>query len=208
MRTQGNELERAGEYRQVLVQCVHKCAVKYPGVAAGVVHLLMEFLGDSQSVGELAAGLQNSHMLPACRCSSHQCVVIPSCLSKTYINRSTRSCPVLAAPTNTSHCEMLCLVSRRTCIHHRSMRSGALDVAVFVREMMEMHPSMHQSLLQQLRVAFPQLQSSRVYTTVLWMLAEYSSATVDVGGALDTILHALGPAPFTTSTVSMHPLQH
>jgi coatomer subunit beta len=51
MRTQSNELERAGEYRQVLVQCVHKCAVKYPDVAAGVVHLLMEFLGDSQSVG-------------------------------------------------------------------------------------------------------------------------------------------------------------
>ena len=51
MRTQSNELERAGEYRQVLVQCVHKCAVKHPDVAAGVVHLLMEFLGDSQSVG-------------------------------------------------------------------------------------------------------------------------------------------------------------
>lgn len=53
MRTQSNELERAGEYRQVLVQCVHKCAVKHPDVASGVVHLLMEFLGDSQSVGEL-----------------------------------------------------------------------------------------------------------------------------------------------------------
>jgi hypothetical protein len=51
VRTQGKELERSGEYRQVLVQCVHKCAVKYPDVASAVVHILMEFLGDSQTVG-------------------------------------------------------------------------------------------------------------------------------------------------------------
>jgi hypothetical protein len=86
--------------------------------------------------------------------------------------------------------------------------SGALDVAVFVREMMEMHPSMHQSLLQQLRVAFPQLQSARVYTTVLWMLAEYSSTTEDLEGALETILQALGPAPLTKANGSVHPSQH
>jgi len=54
MRTQSKDLERNGEYRQVLVQCVHKCAVKHPDVAAGVVHLLMEFLGDSQTVGAQA----------------------------------------------------------------------------------------------------------------------------------------------------------
>lgn len=77
-------------------------------------------------------------------------------------------------------------------------------MAVFVREMMEMHPAMHQSLLQQLRITFPQLQSPRVYTTVLWMLAEYSSATEDVEGALDTILEALGPPPLTTATASAH----
>jgi coatomer subunit beta len=51
MRTQSKELERAGEYRQVLVQCVHKCAVKYPDVASGVVNVLMEFLGDSHTAG-------------------------------------------------------------------------------------------------------------------------------------------------------------
>jgi coatomer subunit beta len=51
MRTQGKELEQSGEYRQVLVQCVHKCAVKYPDVASAVVHILMEFLGDNATVG-------------------------------------------------------------------------------------------------------------------------------------------------------------
>lgn len=59
-----------------------------------------------------------------------------------------------------------------------------------------MHPGMHEPLLQQLRVTFPQLQSPRVYTTVLWMMAEYSSSSEDVEGALDTILTALGPPPF------------
>lgn len=74
--------------------------------------------------------------------------------------------------------------------------AGALDVAVFIREMMEMHPGMHEPLLQQLRITFPQLQSPRVYTTVLWMMAEYSSAAEDVEGALDTVLTTLGQPPF------------
>jgi coatomer subunit beta len=70
MRTQSKELERAGEYRQVLVQCVHKCAVKHPDVAAGVVHLLMEFLGDSQTVGTLC-GTCSEHSSPMRRVAEH-----------------------------------------------------------------------------------------------------------------------------------------
>jgi hypothetical protein len=73
-------------------------------------------------------------------------------------------------------------------------------VAVFIREMMEMHPSMHQPLLQQLRMTFSQLHSPRVCTTVLWMLAEYSDTTEDVEAALDTILEVLGPAPLNSAT--------
>lgn len=57
MRTQGKELERSGEYRQVLVQCVHKCAVKYPDVASAVVHILMEFLGDNSTAGMRCSSL-------------------------------------------------------------------------------------------------------------------------------------------------------
>lgn len=70
MRTQSKELERNGEYRQVLVQCVHKCAVKHPDVAAGVVHILMEFLGDSQTVGtmsrESSFGSAAEYLLSSC----------------------------------------------------------------------------------------------------------------------------------------------
>ncbi|XP_073305226.1 coatomer subunit beta-1-like [Primulina huaijiensis] len=47
MKTQGGELEKGVEYRQMLIQAIHSCAIKFPGVASTVVHLLMDFLGDS-----------------------------------------------------------------------------------------------------------------------------------------------------------------
>lgn len=47
MKTQSAEHEKNGEYRQILVQAIHSCAVKFPEVASSVVHLLMDFLGDS-----------------------------------------------------------------------------------------------------------------------------------------------------------------
>jgi len=47
MKTQGKEMEKGGEYRQMLVRGIHHCAVKFPDVANNVVHLLMDFLGDT-----------------------------------------------------------------------------------------------------------------------------------------------------------------
>ena len=41
MKTQSRELEKASEYRQLLVQAIHSCAVKFPDVAGNVIHLLM-----------------------------------------------------------------------------------------------------------------------------------------------------------------------
>ncbi|CAD5177201.1 coatomer subunit beta-1-like [Musa acuminata AAA Group] len=47
VKTQSTELEKNGEYRQMLVQAIHLCAIKFPEVASTVVHLLMDFLGDT-----------------------------------------------------------------------------------------------------------------------------------------------------------------
>lgn len=44
--TQNGELEKNGEYRQMLVQAIHSCALKFPELASTVVHLLMDFQGD------------------------------------------------------------------------------------------------------------------------------------------------------------------
>jgi len=42
-----NQFEQVAEYRQLLIKSIHACAVKYPNVAGNVVHLLIDFLGDS-----------------------------------------------------------------------------------------------------------------------------------------------------------------
>lgn len=55
VKTQNRELEKGGEYRQMLVQAIHSCAVKFPDVAGSVVHLLMDFLGDQVSACAAAA---------------------------------------------------------------------------------------------------------------------------------------------------------
>jgi coatomer subunit beta len=41
--------DKNSEYRQLLIGCIHQCAVKFPDVAGNVVHLLMDFLGDGSS---------------------------------------------------------------------------------------------------------------------------------------------------------------
>ena len=47
VKTHTRELEKNGEYRQMLIQAIHSCAIKFPEVASTVVHLLMDFLGGS-----------------------------------------------------------------------------------------------------------------------------------------------------------------
>mmetsp|Transcript_7477 Transcript_7477/g.22650 ORF Transcript_7477/g.22650 Transcript_7477/m.22650 type:complete len:948 (-) Transcript_7477:239-3082(-) len=53
VKTQNKDFEKGGEYRQMLVQAIHACAVKFPDVASSVVHLLMDFLGDSNIASAL-----------------------------------------------------------------------------------------------------------------------------------------------------------
>mmetsp|Transcript_19640 Transcript_19640/g.74319 ORF Transcript_19640/g.74319 Transcript_19640/m.74319 type:complete len:771 (-) Transcript_19640:11-2323(-) len=43
-RTQENDMDKAAEYRRVLIRSIHQCATRFPDVAEGVVHTLMEFL--------------------------------------------------------------------------------------------------------------------------------------------------------------------
>jgi coatomer subunit beta len=79
-------------------------------------------------------------------------------------------------------------------------------VAFFIREMISSYPKMHATLLEQLRDSFYQLQSTRVCTTVLWILAEYSTDIPSITAAHDTILAALGPPPFGKDAAAGVPL--
>ncbi|KAI8891223.1 Coatomer, beta subunit [Backusella circina FSU 941] len=48
-KTQDDSYEKSTEYRQILIQSIHTCAIKFSEVAANVVHVLMEFLGDANN---------------------------------------------------------------------------------------------------------------------------------------------------------------
>ncbi|KAI5118575.1 hypothetical protein M0805_004191 [Coniferiporia weirii] len=48
-RTMIEDYEKISDYRQLLIQSIHVCAVKFSEVAANVVHALMEFLGESNN---------------------------------------------------------------------------------------------------------------------------------------------------------------
>lgn len=46
-KTQSKEFEHGAEYRQLLIETVHSCAVRFPTTAAAVSVLLIDFLGDA-----------------------------------------------------------------------------------------------------------------------------------------------------------------
>nr|KAJ3419124.1 coatomer subunit beta [Polyrhizophydium stewartii] len=49
IKTHDQEYEKNNEYRQLVIQAIHSCAIKFSEVADSVVHVLMEFLGESNT---------------------------------------------------------------------------------------------------------------------------------------------------------------
>ncbi|KAJ6732146.1 COATOMER SUBUNIT BETA [Salix purpurea] len=123
MKTQNGELEKNGEYRQMLIQAIHSCAVKFPEVASTVVHLLMDFLGDSNV-------------------------------------------------------------------------ASAIDVAIFVREIIETNPKLRVSIITRLLDTFYQIRAARVCCCALWIIGEYCLSLSEVESGIATIKQCLGELPF------------
>ncbi|KAF6152121.1 hypothetical protein GIB67_031443 [Kingdonia uniflora] len=127
VKTHGTEIEKNGEYRQMLVQAIHSCAIKFPEVASTVVDLLMDFLGDNNV-------------------------------------------------------------------------NSALDVAVFVREIIETNPKLRVSIITRLLDTFYQIRASRVCSCALWIIGEYCLSLSEVESGIETIKQCLGELPFFTIT--------
>ncbi|KAJ3020287.1 coatomer subunit beta [Thoreauomyces humboldtii] len=49
VKTHDEDYEKNNEYRQLLINAIHGCAIKFSEVAADVVHVLMEFVGDTNN---------------------------------------------------------------------------------------------------------------------------------------------------------------
>ncbi|PKA52889.1 Coatomer subunit beta-1 [Apostasia shenzhenica] len=127
VKTQSAELEKNGEYRQMLVQAIHTCAMKFPEVASTVVHLLMDFLGDSNV-------------------------------------------------------------------------ALAVDVVLFVREIIETNPKLRVSIIMRLLDTFYQIRAARVCSCALWITGEYCLSLSEVENGISTIKQCLGELPFYTAT--------
>ncbi|TYI77143.1 hypothetical protein E1A91_D06G126100v1 [Gossypium mustelinum] len=123
MKTQTGELEKNGEYRQMLIQAIHSCAIKFPEVASTVVHLMMDFLGDSTV-------------------------------------------------------------------------ASAIDVIVFVREIIETNPKLRVSIITRLLDTFYQIRAARVCSCALWIIGEYCLSPSEVESGIATIKQCLGELPF------------
>ncbi|KAF3321229.1 coatomer subunit beta-1 [Carex littledalei] len=122
-----SDKDAGGEYRQMLVQAIHACTVKFPEVAGSVVHVLMDFLGDSNV-------------------------------------------------------------------------ASAIDVVIFVREIIETNPKLRVSMIQRLTDTFYQIRAARVCSCALWILGEYSLSLSEVEAAISTIKQCLGELPFYSAT--------
>ncbi|CAI9754509.1 unnamed protein product [Fraxinus pennsylvanica] len=123
MKTQSGELEKNGEYRQMLIQAIHSCAIKFPEVASTVVHLLMDFLGDNNV-------------------------------------------------------------------------ASAMDVVIFVREIIETNPKLRVSIVTRLLDTFYQIRAARVCSCSLWIIGEYCLSLSEVESGISTIKQCLGDLPF------------
>eukprot|EP01094_Clydonella_sp_ATCC50884_P010917 TRINITY_DN20734_c0_g1_i1.p1 TRINITY_DN20734_c0_g1~~TRINITY_DN20734_c0_g1_i1.p1 ORF type:complete len:932 (-),score=412.79 TRINITY_DN20734_c0_g1_i1:126-2921(-) len=121
-RTQSAEMDKAAEYRQVLIHAIHSCAVKFPDVASNVVHVLLDFVGDSSV-------------------------------------------------------------------------ASAVDVVVFVREVMETYPQLRDTILEKLVDSLDTINASQVYRAVLWLLGEYAVDEKQVDAAFTALKRTLGPLP-------------
>ncbi|XP_021911480.1 coatomer subunit beta-1-like [Carica papaya] len=127
MKTQSGDIEKCGEYRQMLVQAIHSCAIKFPEVASTVVHLLMDFLGDNNA-------------------------------------------------------------------------ASAMDVIVFVREIIETNTKLRVSIMTRLLDTFYQIRAARVCSCALWIIGEYCLSLSEVESGIATIKQCLGDLPFYTAS--------
>ena len=73
---------------------------------------------------------------------------------------------------------------------------GALDVILFVREIMQTYPEIRATLRLKIVDALDEIKSSRVFRVALWILGEFSETEEDMLSSYDMIQQALGSTPF------------
>ena len=122
IQTTTTSVGKADEYRKLLVETMHKCAVKFPEVVQNVVHLLINFLGDENA-------------------------------------------------------------------------ANALDVVLFVREIVEEYPALRDGILTKLVENLAEIRAATVFRIALWILGEYAEGQL-LDLSLLTVRELLGSLSF------------
>jgi coatomer subunit beta len=123
LKTQDDNLEGGGQYRQMLIKAIHSCAVKFPDIAESVVHLLLDFLDGF----------------------------------------------------------------------------GAIEVVLFVREILLSYPNLRSSIVQKISVSLGIIGDATVFRVALWILAEFSEDHAAIESSFSAIVEELGSLPFISS---------
>ena len=137
MKTQSRELEKGAEYRHLLVHAIHECAAGFPDIAASVIHLLMDFLGDANSASALDVIFFVREIMVRRARPAHNVVFPPPGLSRTRgaPREASVPCPTAsgAAPGRASHRQalgMLCAWAPQRV--HDPARPGCVGAAWLV----------------------------------------------------------------------------
>ncbi len=74
---------------------------------------------------------------------------------------------------------------------------SAVDVVLFVREVVELHQNLREELLHKLAGSLRMIKAAPVFRSALWILGEYAISKEDVDCCLTGIKKVLGDPPFT-----------
>lgn len=74
--------------------------------------------------------------------------------------------------------------------------SSAVDVILFVREIVESYPKLRTDVIAKLVQVFDTIRAARVYRVALWILGEYSEDSQDLTEAFQIVKTSLGDLPF------------
>jgi len=75
---------------------------------------------------------------------------------------------------------------------------SAIDVILFVREIVETYPHLRDTIMRKLLQTFPMIHSARVYRACVWLVGEYCTEAQDVAMAFTTLKQSLGDLPFAS----------
>jgi len=115
--------EEESDYKNLLVETIHQCAVKFPNVGQSVVEVLLDFLSDQGST--------------------------------------------------------------------------AKDVIVFVREFVDTHENLRQTVVEKLLQNIAEIRDPGVYRIALWIMSEYAESVDEIDEALKIIFEEVGALPLT-----------